>query len=224
MGPAKPLSTVLNNRNSVAGVKHDSPQWVQFISCWSFLRQSIFAGFVTVLGLLLFVGCGTTTINGNSKPAISVTIPYGSHDSLRPFRPYSRHGNNFFVLLTNVSKKPVRVWQEWCSWGYYSLKFEAFGEDGKRHLIKRKPTSFYANFPDCVELPPGESVVWRVELDPSEWVDLSWLATNKVEHVKLRAIYSVDTDEESKRYDVWVGCSSSRMYDFILSQPSIPVK
>ena len=184
------------------------------------MRTNILAAFLVAAGLVLLVGCGTTSGHGDSKSAISVTIPYGSHDLLKPFRPYSRHGNDFHVLLTNVSRRPVRVWQEWCSWGYYSLQFEVFGEDGKRHLLRKNRTSFYANFPDYVELLPGGSVVWRIELYPSEWEDLSWLPTDRVEHVKLRAIYRVTADEDSKQYGIWTGHSSSGTYDFILSAPS----
>ena len=29
----------------------------------------------------------------------------------------------WFVVLTNISKKDMSVWREWCSWGYFSLSF-----------------------------------------------------------------------------------------------------
>ena len=189
------------------------------ISAKVHMHTSIFVRFGMTACLLCLVGCGTTHERASLKPAIAVTIPYGSHDSLAPFPPCSRHDNSFYILLTNVSKRPVRVWQEWCSWGYYSLQFEVFGKDGKRHLLKKKLTSFYANFPDYVELLPRGSVVWRVELFPPLWEDLSWLTTNRAEHVTLRAIYSVTADEDSKQYGIWAGHTSSGVYDFILFSP-----
>lgn len=183
------------------------------------MRTTTLADFIVAAGVLLLVGCGTTGGRGDSTPAISVTIPYGSLDSLKPFHPSSRHGNDFYVLLTNKSRRPVRVWQEWCSWGYYSLQFEAFGEDGTRHLLKKKRTSFYANFEDYVDLLSDGSVVWHVVLNPSEWEDLSWLSKDTVEHVKLRAIYTIPADDDTKKYGIWTGRASSGIYDFILSLP-----
>jgi hypothetical protein len=177
--------------------------------------------------LLLLPGCSTMTENGGSRQAIEVTIPYGSHDALRPYwpRPFTRHmSNNFYVLLTNVSGKPVRVWQEWCSWGYYSLQFEVFDRDGREHLLKKKPTGFLANFEDYVELQPGGSVVWKVDLEPSVWKGLSWVPTNGVERAKLRAVYTVKNEDDprkydyndAKRYGVWTGRVTSKLYDFAL--------
>lgn len=173
--------------------------------------------FLSTACLLLLVGCGTTSQRTGSEPEIAVTVPYGSYDSLRPFPPLTRHGINFYVLLTNVSDKPVRLWQEWCSWGYYCLQFEVFEENGAKHLLKKKPRDFLGNFPDSVELRTGESVVWAVDLLPSEWEDLSWLPKDGVEHVQMRAIYTVKEDEDSKDYGVWTGQAVSEPYHFILS-------
>jgi len=196
-----------------------NPRLAEFL-LGHFTHMSILARFVLIPSLLLFVGCSTTDKRANSKPTIAVTIPFGSRDSLLPYRPSSRHSNSFYVLLTNVSGKPVRVWQEWCSWGYYSLQCEVFREDGTKHLLKKKPTNFYMNFPDFVELQPGESVVWNVELYPLGWEGLSWLPKDRVEHVKLRAIYTTSVDQDSKEYGVWTGQAASEMYDFILSAPT----
>jgi hypothetical protein len=184
-----------------------------------------YARLLLATGLLLLAGCSTISQSSGSKQSIAVTIPYGSRNALQPYwpRPFTRRNNNFYVLLTNVSSKPVRVWQEWCSWGYYSLQLEVFEQDGTEHLLKKKPTNFLANFPDFVELEPGGSVVWKVDIEPSVWEGLSWLPTNRAERVKLKAIYKVKTaenDEDNRdlgvdRMGIWTGTASSKLYDFV---------
>ncbi|MGH7992986.1 MAG: hypothetical protein ACREDQ_05685 [Limisphaerales bacterium] len=164
----------------------------------------------------------TTKTTGST---ISVTIPFDSHDGRAPFG--YRHHDNFHVLLTNVSNKPVRLWQEWCYWGYYCLQIEVVGKNGTIHLLKKKPTNFLINFQDYVELQSGESVVWNVKLDPSVWEDLSWFPKDKERNVKIRAIFTVRNQDnprmfdynDAKTYGVWTGQESSKLYDFTLYGP-----
>jgi hypothetical protein len=189
------------------------------------IRAATYICLVLAISSLVLTGCGTAGESGASRQAIAVTIPYGSMDSLQPFfPPYTRHGNNFYVLLTNVSNKPVRVWQEWCSWGYYNLQFEIVEKNGTKHLVTKKPTGWTRNFPDYVELTPNESVVWGVGLWPSDWNGLSWLPTNELEPVKVSAIYtSMPGDKEddritgADRMGVWTGRATSKFYDFFLT-------
>ena len=101
---------------------------------------------VLVVCCVIFVGCSTTKMSSSSNPAIAVTIPFDSYDMHEPFG--HRLYNKFHVLLTNVSRNPVRVWQEWCSWGYYCLQIEIVEQDGMKHLLKKKRIPFYQNFPD----------------------------------------------------------------------------
>jgi hypothetical protein len=32
-----------------------------------------------------------------------------------------RPSEHFYVVVTNVSGEPIRLWKEWCSWGYFNL-------------------------------------------------------------------------------------------------------
>lgn len=169
-----------------------------------------------------FVGCSTTKVSPPSKSAIAVTIPFDSYDWHEPFG--YRHHDKFHVLLTNVSSKPVRVWQEWCSWGYYCLQIEIVEEDGTKHLLKRRPINFITNGPDYVELQPGGSVVWNVSLDPSVWEDLSWFPKGRMLSAKVRAIFTVEESKDEQdnrdlgvnRMGVWTGQAVSEFYDFTL--------
>ena len=41
-----------------------------------------------------------------------------------------RPSQHFHVVVTNVSDESVRLWREWCSWGYFNLSFRVTDEEG----------------------------------------------------------------------------------------------
>jgi hypothetical protein len=174
---------------------------------------------------LLLSGCSTGQFGSSPKSAIRVTIPYDSHDALEAFG-HRRH-DGFHVLLTNVSRTPIRVWQEWCSWGYYCLQIEVVEKDGTEHLLRKKPVPFYANFPDYVVLQPGQCSVWDVNLhEASVWTDLSWFPKDKMVNARVRAIFTVpspttegDRLSGADRLGVWTGQAISDYQDFTLYGP-----
>jgi hypothetical protein len=55
---------------------------------------------------------------------------------------------NFYVVVTNTSESPVRLWREWCSWGYFNLSFVVTDERGKTTTVTKKPRGWDHNFPD----------------------------------------------------------------------------
>ncbi|HEX3799502.1 MAG TPA: hypothetical protein VH413_12455 [Verrucomicrobiae bacterium] len=166
---------------------------------------------------ILLAGCGTTSERTHPNSPIAITIPYGSLDSPGSYLPGSRHSNNFYVLLTNVSDQPVRLWTEWCSWGYFSLQFEVTEKNGTVHVLKKKWINFYVNFPDYDSLKPNQSMVWNIELSSQEWEDLSWLPKDGGAAVKLKVIYQVNADDDSDEHTIWTGREVSDAYDFTLS-------
>jgi len=132
-----------------------------------------------------------------------------------------------YVLLTNVGQKPLKLWDGVCSRGYYSVEFEIVGSDGKTRSLRRRHIDFSskwrmkpANDLSAEDIlmwfvvQPGESVVWCVELDSSDWQDLSWIPTNKELKAKVRAIYSVVADSAANGRGVWTGRAESKWYDF----------
>ena len=175
--------------------------------------MTIHARLISIAVLVLLVGCSTTGKHAASGSAIIVTIPCNSHgeriavvDSMSP--------DPFFVLLTNTGKKPVKLWEEWNSWGYYSLQLEVIGPDGQKHLLKKKPIPFYVNNPERLVLQPGQSAVWDVVLISNVWEDLSWIPEEREMKAQVKAIYSVKPDEESEINGVWTGRVTSQAYDF----------
>jgi len=142
-------------------------------------------------------------------------------------------GRHFHVTLTNTSSHEIQLWREWCSWGYFALSFEVEDSDGKKWTIKRADRGWDKNYPDYFTLPPGESFPLDVELNDGTWENLSVFEapgpgfirvpgyedfpTDKMKNIRMRAIYEVRGDSDSRENDVWTGSVVSPWDDYILS-------
>lgn len=114
-------------------------------------------------------------------------------------------GRHFHVVVTNVSDRPLRLWRDWCSWGYFALSFVATGEDGRRVTIRKKDREWSKNFPDSILVPPGEHLVLEVSFDDSIWQDTPLPEPSRSRAVKLQAVYEIQPDEETAKRGVWTG-------------------
>src|SRR4051812_27123537 len=96
-------------------------------------------------------------------------VPAGLRDNgVRTLTFYSPD-QSFYVVVTNVSKEPVRLWKEWCSWGYFTLSFEMTDDKGKVTPITKKVRGWDKNHPDWMLVGPGDSMVFAVNFDESLW-------------------------------------------------------
>lgn len=165
----------------------------------------------SILALLVTASVPMAVVAADERPdgkapiALSIAIPV--HHGQRSLNEY----NQFHVLVTNVSDKPVRLWTDRYSWGYDSLSFELLQGDGKVTPIIKKPRGWDKNFPDWLELQPGESYVLNVEFYSARgqaiWENVPSAAeqANKPMLVKLRAVYEIRPDEQSQKLGVWTG-------------------
>lgn len=134
--------------------------------------------------------------------AITASIAIPVHHGHR----FLNDGDHFHVLLKNVSEKPVRLWTDRFSWGYDNLTFEQLHEDGKTTRIVKKHREWSKNYPDWLELQPGESYVLNVNLFSGIWENTPGADPQaKPKLVKLRAVYEVREEEESEKLGVWAG-------------------
>lgn len=133
----------------------------------------------------------------------------------------TRHdsGNrDFYVLLSNVSKQPQTVWEDWNSWGYYAISFELTTNDGKKYVLSKRQAGFTRNFPSTVVMEPAEHVVYPIHLD--EWWQTFPSSLPKIAEpsITLKAIYELAPAPESGQYKVWTGRVESHPYKFTLRQ------
>ncbi len=142
-----------------------------------------------------------TAADPNPPLEVKIAIPvHHNHRSLNT-------GDHFHVLVKNVSEAPLRLWSDRYSWGYGNLSFEQIGDDGKVTAIQKKPRGWDKNFPDWLELQPGDTYVLVVNFAAADIWDKPPTAApgKKPTQVKLRAVFEVGPDEQSIKLGVWTG-------------------
>jgi hypothetical protein len=135
--------------------------------------------------------------------ALAVSLAVPEHLGRRPVQVGPR-AEVFHVVVTNVSRQPVRLWREWCSWGYFNLRLEA-QVGGKTFTLAKKPRGWNKNYPDAFTLQPGEHFVIPVVLDPEVWD----LPQRRSGPARLRAVYHSTPDRDADEQNVWVGAVAS---------------
>jgi hypothetical protein len=196
-------------------------------------RKSIFAYTISIICMSsvfgVVTGCDRQTHSGpvvvQEKPLASgppfvlavatgragITLAQRTpHDADLPRR-------DFYVLLSNVSKQPKTVWEDWNSWGYQAISFELTTADGKKHVVSKRQQGFTMNFPSTVVIEPGENQVYVIHFD--EWWEIHPPIPKTDEmSITLKAIYEVSPTPESAQYKVWTGRLESHDYKFLLRQ------
>ena len=112
---------------------------------------------------------------------------------------------HFTVVLTNVGKNPIRLWREWCSWGYFNLSFEAQDQDGTKVTVTKKQREWDKNYPDWMIIPPGDHMVFEVTFDAVTWRTPPTPEPGKQRVVSLRAVYESADTKEARAHEVWSG-------------------
>jgi hypothetical protein len=136
--------------------------------------------------------------------AISIAVPkHHAHRSLNT-------ASHFHALVTNTSDKPVRLWTDRFSWGYDNLSFDLIGDGGEVVRITKNPRDWTKNYPDWLELAPGETYVLNVDFFSDAGKEI-WdnppvaEGAAKPKLLKLRAVYEISPDTQSKELGVWTG-------------------
>ncbi len=151
-----------------------------------------------------------------AAPALSVSlaIPRGGEQRYLEYHDKTSH---FHVIISNLSNKPKRVWKEWCSWGYFTLRFEIEDEAGRKWTVKKKDRSWTMNAPDWWVLEPRESVVLDVFFADQD----IWAGFPRPDHgaqtVTIRAVFESEPDKYSRQQGIWTGqiVSEARKVKFI---------
>lgn len=163
------------------------------------------------IGLVL-IALMARGVSAEEKTAESIAVrivPTSTHDkggrSITLWQP----SHHFHVVITNLSKEPIRLWREWCSWGYYSLSFALADAGGKITIVKKGPMEWAKNYPDATTLAPGDHMVFEVTFDQSTWPNAPVPDKGKSREIKMKAVFSIPADEDTKKQSVWTGEVSS---------------
>lgn len=150
---------------------------------------------------------------GLSQPPFSLSIvPGRSGVTIAKKNP-----DEFYVVLTNISRLPHAIWESWNSWGYQTISFELTMADGRKFVLSKKQEEFTANFPSTFDVNPGEHQVYPIKLD--EWWETRPTLPKRDEMpITLKAVYEVTPTPEATQYKVWTGRLESPSYNFLLRQ------
>jgi hypothetical protein len=193
-------------------------------------RFLFFTPRVAVVALLIGAVCCGQVRSGHhlvsqavsSEPPFSVSIvPQDSNDAGQ-WISMRKAGSikPFYVVLTNTTSEPQRVFEAWNMWGYKAIAFECLTEDGQRAIVSRKDQDFDKNYPSTSIVPPGEHYVYAIEFTNQNWTMAPSLRFSKAEAVvvHLKAIYQLTPTRESQKLGkkIWVGRAESKDYAFRL--------
>jgi hypothetical protein len=166
----------------------------------------------------------------DSAKELSVSIAVPARDSKRSIDLRERD-SHFHVVVTNLSKHDLRLWETWNSWGYFNLSFDILDDKGNvAYSIVKRPRAWTRNAATWVTVKPGEHFLLKVDFDPDIWiwgtdvgdntpVYLPFLAVvgRKPEfNVRLRAVFRILPDWETIEHNVWTGTVRSTSADFVV--------
>ncbi|MBI5724683.1 MAG: hypothetical protein HZA50_12040 [Planctomycetes bacterium] len=122
---------------------------------------------------------------------------------------------HFHVVITNTGTKPINLWREWCSWGYFNLSFEIIDENGTKTTVSKVDRDWSKNFPDFDTLPPGNHIIFEVDfLGDKIWKNPPLLPQGKTTKLKMKAVYSSHKSADAEKNLIWTGtvCSPEETY------------
>jgi len=195
------------------------------------LMRHISLGF-TVAAVMTFAVSSHSQLNSShhplnkavsSKPPFSVAIvpdasnEHGQWISMWKTSPVAP----FYVVLTNITNEPQKVFEAWNDWGYKAISFELLTANGQRVVVSRKDKDFDKNYPSTFIVPAGGHYVYTIQLSNEYWAvtpDLRFANAEPV-LVHLKAIYQLTPTREGReaaRNNVWIGHVESKSYEYRL--------
>jgi hypothetical protein len=123
--------------------------------------------------------------NADSTVSLTVRIvPSSTTEKGVRLIALSNPSQHFSVVVTNTSNEHIRLWREWCSWGYYTLSFSVVDAAGKNVIVTKGSRAWTRNFPDTTTLGPGDHMVFEVTFDKDTWPNAPMPVESKSHTVK----------------------------------------
>jgi len=167
---------------------------------------------LTFLSLVVFALVGTSGTDAPKAPFALAVVPGRGGITMA-----NHMARDFYVVLTNVSREPQPVWEDWNSWGYRTISFEFTTADGKKVVVRRRQGYFTKNAPSTYLVQPGEHQLYPIRLD-ERWETHPALPKSDEMAITLKAVYEVTPTPEVNEYKVWTGRLESHSYNFSLRQ------
>jgi hypothetical protein len=144
-----------------------------------------------------------THLQGQQEPFSLTIVPHSRSSDLAWIDSGKDSTRTFFVILKNNTAKPQAVFEQWNSWGYKTISFQMSLPEGRKVKVTMRDRGFTMNFPATYVIPAKGYQVFPIVFD-QEW-SLPTFEKARLTKIKLKAIYSVDSTDESTVQKVWVG-------------------
>lgn len=196
---------------------------------------------LTVSGCASTYSCWKPWRSGNGEQDLAIEIAVPTKNGVRGLQLDNTNWT-FHVIISNVSTNQIRLWEEWCSWGFYSVSFEIITPDGKKTMIEKGTMAWGGNAPDYYILLPGESFAIAIRFNEMGcveneklWVNLPKLKLERGQKIRMRAVYRISPEEDmeetdteghvthemapEKKYHIWTGKVVSDWKEYVISPP-----
>jgi hypothetical protein len=175
----------------------------------------------TVLIVLLFNSVGCHNIPFQHPLGIAVSIGTSTPDLMTLYPAMEPRIDHLNVIITNRSLRDVRIWKEWCSWGYYNIEFILKDQSNHEYRIARVGRIWPVNLPDPMLIRSGDSFVrdcFILERSADSY-DGRWGYDPLPLDEALTGVctFTIEKDEYSKEQGVWTGTVRSEPFTIILS-------
>ncbi len=153
------------------------------------------------------------------KPTLIVSVATPKVHGVQEIK-FDAADSTLSVVVTNVSDQPVRLWRDWCSWGYYNLTLEFADENAaggeKTWVLAKKERGWSKNYPDAAEIAPGGSMIFTVPLTATTWKGSDFLQKYVGKKLKMRVNYAIPADADTKKLGVWTGRVQSKYQEYTI--------
>jgi hypothetical protein len=141
---------------------------------------------------------------------VSIAVPY-----FHGKRSVGMPGSHFHVIITNASQTRQKIWSEGCQGGWDILSFELTDDTGRRMWkATKEPKAWLSNYPEFLELEPGDSLVLNVEYGKSAvWKGFPRLKNPYGPDSKgftMRAVLEAKPNRLAEELGVWTGRAVSK--------------
>ena len=116
----------------------------------------------------------------------------------------------FHVLITNNSDKPINIFDPKWSYGFYNLTFEIEYSNGEKKECYRHSWGWDKNFPGTQTIAPNSHYIFNIDLEADTtkayyWINSPLSKDERFSICNIKAIYTQHKSKDAKNENVWIG-------------------
>lgn len=156
------------------------------------------------LAIICLVGVSALAPVSADPPFRISIVPESCSEQVSKISWGAKTKRKSYVVLTNTTDEPQRVFEAWNSWGYQAISFELTLASGKTSKLSVKPQIFTVNFPSTFTIPAKGHYIFPISLN-QDWEVKPEIGKGGRTKVKLKAVYELAPTKESREHAVWTG-------------------